>query len=180
MLVGCHPPAPDVMACDGLAGLGFMSHLHPWHPSCKQCTGLGPSLSPYSFCRLAVGIVDMKAFCLLLLCTAAHLAAVQGGTRAHKALVTPLSLDAAQVRSTYRLPAPSLMCCYWCLTCPHLQANPAQAFKTFAQLYGRKYSSEAEHQQRFATFQRNVDYVAAHNSRSSSYTVTDTPEALPW
>ena len=43
----------------------------------------------------------MKVFGLLLLCTAVHLAAVDGATRAHKALVTPLSLTAAQVPNTY-------------------------------------------------------------------------------
>ena len=99
--IECNPLSPDVMACDGLAGLGLaLSHLHPWHPSCKRCTGLGPLLFPFA-CRLEAGIADMKVFGLLLLCTAVHLAAVHGATRAHKALVTPLSLTAAQVPNTY-------------------------------------------------------------------------------
>ena len=163
------------MARDGLAGLGpGLSHLHPWHPSCTivYWLGLGPLLPTQSLCRLATEIVDMKLSSLLLLCTAAHLAAVHGATRAHKSLVTPLSVDAAQVHNTYLFPVSSLRCCFWCLTCSHLQANPAQAFKTFAQVYSRKYSSEAEHQERFAIFQRNVDYISVHNSRSTSYTVS--------
>ena len=98
----CNPLPPDVMACDGLAGLGLvvMSHLHPWHRSCKRCTGLGPLLFPFA-CRLEAEIANMKLSGLLLLCIAVHLAAVHGATRAHKALVTPLSLTAAQVPNTY-------------------------------------------------------------------------------
>ena len=97
----CNPLSPDVMACDGLAGLGLaLSHLHPWHPSRKRCTGLGPLVIPFA-CRLEADIADMKVLGLLLLCTAVHLAAVHGATRAHKALVTPLSLTAAQVPHTY-------------------------------------------------------------------------------
>lgn len=42
----------------------------------------------------------MRFLILVALCAVAQLALVLGATRAHKALITPLSLDAAQVGKT--------------------------------------------------------------------------------
>ena len=42
----------------------------------------------------------MKFLVLLVACAAAQAVFVHGATRAHKALMTPLSLEAAQVRAS--------------------------------------------------------------------------------
>ncbi len=45
----------------------------------------------------------MKFLIFLVACAAAQAVFVHGATRAHKALMTPLSLDAAQVRASATL-----------------------------------------------------------------------------
>ena len=46
------------------------------------------------------------------------------------------------------------------------------AFQTYTQLYGKKYTSGAEYQQRLESFGNNVKYIAAHNSIDATYKVS--------